>query len=158
MRKPWSDTNQYIVCGLNSSNVCSTAMPMLRLVRIQNFVASCIGSQDFYTLLSLHSLYLMVLRAKDGDSVVIYTSQAITSATAVSLQRGGMILIALLSGGDYDEVSSMIFGALKKSLTLTRLACRAAVPILLTDFRFMALGSYFWMPLMTFPFRSFQLS
>jgi Holliday junction resolvase YEN1 len=41
---------------------------------------------------------------KNGDEVVVYTAQAIATNEAVLLHRGGMILIALLSGGDYDEV------------------------------------------------------
>jgi Holliday junction resolvase YEN1 len=41
---------------------------------------------------------------RDGDNVKVYTSEAIQNTPGVSLTRGGMMLIALLSGGDYDEV------------------------------------------------------
>jgi holliday junction resolvase GEN1/YEN1 len=41
---------------------------------------------------------------KDGDNVNIYTLDAIQNTPGVSLTRGGMMLIALLSGGDYNEV------------------------------------------------------
>ena len=41
---------------------------------------------------------------RDGDNVKVYTSEAVQNTPGVSLTRGGMMLIALLSGGDYDEV------------------------------------------------------
>lgn len=40
----------------------------------------------------------------DDDVVTIYTANALRDAPKVSLTRGGMILVALLSGGDYDQV------------------------------------------------------
>lgn len=38
------------------------------------------------------------------DHVMIFTADAIHSHPEVGLTRGGLILFALLSGGDYDQV------------------------------------------------------
>ncbi|KAF8218865.1 PIN domain-like protein, partial [Tricholoma matsutake] len=43
---------------------------------------------------------------KDGDAVTIFTKAAVRTTQDVRLTEGGMLLIALLSGGDYDTVSS----------------------------------------------------
>jgi Holliday junction resolvase YEN1 len=40
---------------------------------------------------------------EDGDMIKIYTAQAIQST--LSLTAGGILLLALLCGGDYDPVS-----------------------------------------------------
>jgi hypothetical protein len=40
----------------------------------------------------------------NNAKVSIYSAQAIASTANVSLSRGGLILIALLSGGDYHPV------------------------------------------------------
>lgn len=41
---------------------------------------------------------------KDGDLVSIYTTKVIKMTPNVLLTRGGFLLIALLGGGDYNEV------------------------------------------------------
>lgn len=41
----------------------------------------------------------------DGVHVMVYRADDIERDPACKLTRGGMILIALLSGGDYDQVS-----------------------------------------------------
>ena len=43
---------------------------------------------------------------EDGDDVKVYTADDIRSA--VSLTAGGMLLLAILCGGDYDSVSYFI--------------------------------------------------
>lgn len=40
---------------------------------------------------------------EDGEKVEVYTSAAVLEE--VRLTQGGMVLIALLSGGDYDKVT-----------------------------------------------------
>jgi len=40
---------------------------------------------------------------EDGDVIKIYTAQAIQSM--LSLTAGGILLLAILCGGDYDPVS-----------------------------------------------------
>lgn len=40
----------------------------------------------------------------DHHNVTVYTAENIFVTPTVSLTRGGLLLIALLSGGDYDEV------------------------------------------------------
>jgi holliday junction resolvase YEN1 len=44
----------------------------------------------------------------DGDMVAIYTAKSISEHSDVSLTEGGMILFALLAGGDYDQVSAVL--------------------------------------------------
>jgi hypothetical protein len=39
-----------------------------------------------------------------GNNAIIYSSGAIAKHTGIGLSRGGMVLIALLSGGDYNPV------------------------------------------------------
>ncbi|KAJ7741437.1 hypothetical protein DFH07DRAFT_964993 [Mycena maculata] len=39
----------------------------------------------------------------DGPNITIYTSEDLFTNPSISLTRGGMLLIALLCGGDYDE-------------------------------------------------------
>jgi hypothetical protein len=60
-----------------------------------------------------------------SDRVMIYKSDEIASNKRVSLTRGGMLLIALLSGGDYSVCGHSCIGA-RDLLTMTflRLACR----------------------------------
>jgi len=41
---------------------------------------------------------------KDHDDVVPYTSEGIQTSAGVHLTQGGMLLIAILCGGDYDKV------------------------------------------------------
>lgn len=41
----------------------------------------------------------------DGDNVTIYTAHLIAKNPAVALTEGGMLLLALLVGGDYSKVS-----------------------------------------------------
>jgi hypothetical protein len=61
-----------------------------------------VGSQ--LPLLRVFSLSLPVSAAtEDSDMIDIYTTDAIASKTGLS--RGGMILVGLLSGNDYDLVS-----------------------------------------------------
>jgi hypothetical protein len=54
---------------------------------------------------------------KDGDHIMIYALQAIAGTVDISLQWGGMILIALLSGGNYNKVSSAIIDLFVDCLT-----------------------------------------
>jgi hypothetical protein len=37
-----------------------------------------------------------------SDEVTVYKAESIAETAEISLSRGGMVLIALLSGGDYD--------------------------------------------------------
>jgi Holliday junction resolvase YEN1 len=48
-----------------------------------------------------HSPYL----TEGKDEMDVYTAVAIVMAPVVSLSLGGILLVALLSGGDYDPVS-----------------------------------------------------
>ena len=41
---------------------------------------------------------------KDGDTVTFFTETAIQTRQEVQLTQGGMLLIALLGGGDYNTV------------------------------------------------------
>ena len=41
----------------------------------------------------------------DGDNVTICTAQSIANTLALELTEGGMLLVALLVGGDYSKVS-----------------------------------------------------
>ncbi|KIJ96170.1 hypothetical protein K443DRAFT_124563 [Laccaria amethystina LaAM-08-1] len=41
---------------------------------------------------------------KDKDDVKLYTSEGIQTTASVCLTQGGMLLIAILCGGDYDKV------------------------------------------------------
>jgi holliday junction resolvase YEN1 len=41
--------------------------------------------------------------------VMVYTAEAIRTHPEVRLTRGGLILIALLAGGDYDKVRMLHF-------------------------------------------------
>ena len=41
---------------------------------------------------------------KCDQHTMVYTSDRISSHPHVGLTRGGMILVVMLSGGDYDEV------------------------------------------------------
>ncbi|EPQ56082.1 PIN domain-like protein [Gloeophyllum trabeum ATCC 11539] len=47
---------------------------------------------------------------KDKDRVIIYTREAIQEEVCSGLTRGGYILFAVLSGGDYDEAGLPGFG------------------------------------------------
>jgi hypothetical protein len=49
------------------------------------------------------------LHAKDdeGDTASVYTMEALWKTKGVSLTHGGILLIALMSGGDYTKVSSL---------------------------------------------------
>ena len=40
----------------------------------------------------------------DGDDMQLYNAAAIEHTPGVSLTRGGLMLVAVLNGGDYDEV------------------------------------------------------
>lgn len=42
---------------------------------------------------------------KKDDGVILYTTDAILSDQSIGLSHAGMVLIALLVGGDYDEAS-----------------------------------------------------
>jgi hypothetical protein len=48
------------------------------------------------------------LHAKDddGDTASVYTMEALQKTKGVNLTHGGVLLIALMSGGDYAKVSS----------------------------------------------------
>jgi hypothetical protein len=48
---------------------------------------------------------------KDGDTVVIFTETAIQTKQEVRLTQGGMLLMALLGGGDYDTVCTYLDSA-----------------------------------------------
>jgi hypothetical protein len=43
------------------------------------------------------------------DKVAVYTSHSIAKTKEVGLTHGGLILIALLSGGDYNPVCLAFF-------------------------------------------------
>ncbi|KAF8228321.1 hypothetical protein L208DRAFT_1488673 [Tricholoma matsutake] len=48
---------------------------------------------------------------KDGDTVMIFTETAIQTKQEVRLMQGGMLLMALLGGGDYNMVGLLVCGA-----------------------------------------------
>ncbi|KAF8222062.1 PIN domain-like protein [Tricholoma matsutake] len=48
---------------------------------------------------------------KDGDTVMIFTEMAIQTKQEIRLMQGGMLLMALLGGGDYDTVGLSGCGA-----------------------------------------------
>lgn len=50
--------------------------------------------------------YLKTKKTKD-DRVDVYNSVAVENSPDIKLTRGGMLLVAILSGGDYDDVSSL---------------------------------------------------
>src|ERR1700675_3374015 len=78
----------------------------------------------------------------DGDVVTAFRSEDILSTPGVGLDRGGLILIAILSGGDYDPVSAMShsFHKQKPDCPAIRLAFVVAAPILHTPYRGMQLA------------------
>ena len=41
-----------------------------------------------------------------SNHALIYTADALANHPEVKLTRGGLILVAMLSGGDYNEVST----------------------------------------------------
>ena len=45
---------------------------------------------------------------KDGDSITVGTATSILSNNGTRLTQGGIFLIALLRGGDYDEVGHLM--------------------------------------------------
>ena len=47
--------------------------------------------------------------AKESSEINIYTADQIQSTPSVSLTHGGILLIALLSGGDFDQVRSRFY-------------------------------------------------
>jgi hypothetical protein len=47
--------------------------------------------------------------AKEGSEISIYTADQIQSTPSVSLTHGGILLIALLSGGDFDQVRLRLY-------------------------------------------------
>lgn len=55
----------------------------------------------------IHFLICVIRPQKktDGNSVKIYSLENIFITPSVSLTQGGLLLVALLSGGDYDKVS-----------------------------------------------------
>jgi hypothetical protein len=53
------------------------------------------------------NLFVSLNIKKDGDAVTIFTKTAVQTTQDVHLTEGGMLLIALLSGRDYDTVSSL---------------------------------------------------
>jgi hypothetical protein len=59
-------------------------------------------------------VFFLSLSAATGDMIDIYTTDAIASKTGVSW--GGMILVGLLSGNDYDPVSLSLFPDISSSL------------------------------------------
>jgi hypothetical protein len=59
------------------------------------------------------SVFMILLRVspnvkEDGDNVTIYTAHSIANNPAIGLTEGGMVLIALLIGGDYSTVSTFL--------------------------------------------------
>jgi Holliday junction resolvase YEN1 len=57
-------------------------------------------------LFQLTYLFLTVFRLNknDRDEITVYTSAALQSTAGVGLTQGGILLIAIMSGGDYDTV------------------------------------------------------
>jgi hypothetical protein len=49
-------------------------------------------------------LFLSFDIKKDGDNVTVFTETAIQTKREVQLTQGGMLLMALLAGGDYNTV------------------------------------------------------
>ena len=45
---------------------------------------------------------------EDGDNVTIYSAHSIANNPGIGLTEGGMVLIALLVGGDYSMVSTFL--------------------------------------------------
>jgi hypothetical protein len=58
-----------------------------------------------YTLLCYWWPLLSFNIKKDGDAVTIFTETAIQTKQDIRLTQGGMLLMALLGGGDYDMAS-----------------------------------------------------
>jgi holliday junction resolvase YEN1 len=56
-------------------------------------------------ILSMRTLSHSPVLTDSKDEITVYTADAIRAAPDLSLTRGGMLLITLLSGGDYDPVS-----------------------------------------------------
>ncbi|KAF8193646.1 PIN domain-like protein, partial [Mycena galopus ATCC 62051] len=50
------------------------------------------------------TVFLIPKKKDDRHNVMVYTAENIFVTPTVSLTRGGILLIALLSGGDYDKV------------------------------------------------------
>jgi hypothetical protein len=48
-------------------------------------------------------------KAKDGNKVAMYTAENLFITPSVSLTRGGLLLVAFLSGGDYHQVRLAYF-------------------------------------------------
>jgi len=54
-------------------------------------------------------------KAKDGDMISVYSTDPIAQNPAVALSVPWMVLIAILSGGDYDKVTSSFLPPSHKS-------------------------------------------
>ncbi|KII93125.1 hypothetical protein PLICRDRAFT_66197, partial [Plicaturopsis crispa FD-325 SS-3] len=59
---------------------------------------------DAFVFGAVHVVRKYVVTDRTNDEVSIYSSHAIMSTPSVSLSLGGLLLVALLGGGDYDQV------------------------------------------------------
>lgn len=64
-------------------------------------------------------LYRSYLKGKD-DQVDVYNSVAIENSPDIALTRGGMFLVAVLSGGDYNEVRQRQFCVCRSYCSVNR--------------------------------------
>jgi Holliday junction resolvase YEN1 len=51
-------------------------------------------------------MYVFRLNKKNKDEITVYTSEALQNNPDVRLTNGGILLLAVLNGGDYDTVNS----------------------------------------------------
>ncbi|KAJ7204476.1 PIN domain-like protein [Mycena pura] len=59
-------------------------------------------------------------KKKDGGNVTVYTSERVFITPTVSLSRGGLLLVALLAGGDYDKSKGIAGCGIHFALSVAR--------------------------------------
>ncbi|KAJ7792482.1 PIN domain-like protein [Mycena olivaceomarginata] len=67
-------------------------------------------SSPFIVILSL-LMYVFRLNKKNKDEITVYTSEALQNNPDIRLTNGGILLLAVLNGGDYDTVGLAKCGA-----------------------------------------------
>ncbi|RDX50900.1 PIN domain-like protein, partial [Lentinus brumalis] len=71
-------------------------------------IRKCV-SHVLIVALDIDRPYSSSSRKEDGDVVAIYRASAIQENPAVQMTRGGMVLLAVLAGGDYHKVCYGLF-------------------------------------------------
>lgn len=74
-------------------------------------IRKCV-SHVLIVALDIDRPYSSSSRKEDGDVVAIYRTSAIQENPAVQMTRGGMVLLAVLAGGDYHKVCYVFTGSL----------------------------------------------